>query len=40
MIDFIEVSRNAAVQFFEDDVRSEEAANAPFAGGVFQQRLS
>jgi hypothetical protein len=40
MIDLIEVSRNAAAQFFKDDVRSEEPANAPFVSGFFRQRLS
>jgi hypothetical protein len=40
MIDLIEVSRNAAAQFFKDDVRSEEPANASFVGGFPRQRLS
>ncbi|WP_309181831.1 hypothetical protein [Bradyrhizobium sp. Ash2021] len=40
MIDLIEVSRNAAAQFFKDDVRSEEPANASFVGGFLRQRLS
>jgi hypothetical protein len=40
MIDLIEVSRNATAQFFKDDVRSEEPANASFFGGFLRQRLS